>query len=272
MLVGAALIVAAGLFIIWRERQLGIRRAGGAQGDDAAGLTGRRGRRRRAMLIYKVLPRGRMGRARGGRRERRAPRSTAPTATSTSRPPAQLAETLRPPLRRGDRPRLLAASTPRPPAAALDWEPSRGGALFPHLYRPLRRADVLWARPIADGPGGPIAPDGLRVSLGERLGAAAAARGSTPRPRTGWRSRRSAPASGRGSRPVTSPRLAHPARRARRSPTRSGSRPASTRTPRRSAPLARRRLRLRRGRRRDAAAAGRATRGRGSSGSPRTGR
>jgi uncharacterized protein (DUF952 family) len=24
----------------------------------------------------------------------------------------------------------------------LKWEPSRGGALFPHLYAPLRRADV----------------------------------------------------------------------------------------------------------------------------------
>ena len=32
--------------------------------------------------------------------------------------------------------------------AAVAWEPSRGGALFPHLYRPLRRADVLWSRPL----------------------------------------------------------------------------------------------------------------------------
>jgi uncharacterized protein (DUF952 family) len=30
----------------------------------------------------------------------------------------------------------------------LRWEPSRGGALFPHLYRPLRLADVLWHRPL----------------------------------------------------------------------------------------------------------------------------
>lgn len=45
--------------------------------------------------------------------------------------------------------------------AALRWEPSRGGALFPHLYRPLVRGDVLWARPIADGPDGPVAPEGL---------------------------------------------------------------------------------------------------------------
>jgi uncharacterized protein (DUF952 family) len=32
--------------------------------------------------------------------------------------------------------------------SALRWEPSRGGALFPHLYRPLARADVLWIRPL----------------------------------------------------------------------------------------------------------------------------
>ncbi|MHA6346125.1 DUF952 domain-containing protein [Roseivivax sp. CAU 1761] len=36
---------------------------------------------------------------------------------------------------------------------ALRWEPSRGGALFPHLYRVLRAEDVLWARalPLRDG-------------------------------------------------------------------------------------------------------------------------
>lgn len=28
----------------------------------------------------------------------------------------------------------------------LKWEPSRGGALFPHLYRALRMEDVLWHR------------------------------------------------------------------------------------------------------------------------------
>ena len=31
---------------------------------------------------------------------------------------------------------------------ALKWEPSRGGALFPHLYGPLRLADVVWAQPL----------------------------------------------------------------------------------------------------------------------------
>lgn len=28
---------------------------------------------------------------------------------------------------------------------ALKWEPSRGGALFPHLYAPLRHVTVLWS-------------------------------------------------------------------------------------------------------------------------------
>lgn len=31
---------------------------------------------------------------------------------------------------------------------ALKWEPSRGGALFPHLFRELRIGDVLWSRPL----------------------------------------------------------------------------------------------------------------------------
>lgn len=37
---------------------------------------------------------------------------------------------------------------------ALKWEPSRGGQLFPHLYRPFLTDEVLWARPLplrADG-------------------------------------------------------------------------------------------------------------------------
>ena len=32
--------------------------------------------------------------------------------------------------------------------AALKWEVSRGGQDFPHLYAPLRMADVLWAKPL----------------------------------------------------------------------------------------------------------------------------
>ena len=32
--------------------------------------------------------------------------------------------------------------------SALRWEPSRGGDLFPHLYRDLRLADVIWHEPL----------------------------------------------------------------------------------------------------------------------------
>lgn len=37
---------------------------------------------------------------------------------------------------------------------ALRWEPSRGGQLFPHLYRNMSRADVLWVQPLPLGPDG----------------------------------------------------------------------------------------------------------------------
>lgn len=35
----------------------------------------------------------------------------------------------------------------------LKWEPSRGGALFPHLYRNLKMSDVVWVKdlPYVDG-------------------------------------------------------------------------------------------------------------------------
>ena len=33
-------------------------------------------------------------------------------------------------------------------APDIRWEPSRGGQLFPHLYRDLRLDDVLWSAPL----------------------------------------------------------------------------------------------------------------------------
>ena len=45
--------------------------------------------------------------------------------------------------------------------AALKWEPSRGGALFPHLYGPLKLADVIWSRPMPLGSDGHVLPDNL---------------------------------------------------------------------------------------------------------------
>jgi uncharacterized protein (DUF952 family) len=40
---------------------------------------------------------------------------------------------------------------------ALKWEPSRGGALFPHLYGPLQLAAVRWVKPLR------LDPDGRHV-------------------------------------------------------------------------------------------------------------
>jgi uncharacterized protein (DUF952 family) len=44
---------------------------------------------------------------------------------------------------------------------ALRWEPSRGGALFPHLYRSLTLADVVWDKSLPLGATGHIFPEGL---------------------------------------------------------------------------------------------------------------
>lgn len=40
---------------------------------------------------------------------------------------------------------------------ALKWEPSRGGALFPHLYAPLETSRAIWVKPL------PLADDGTHV-------------------------------------------------------------------------------------------------------------
>lgn len=42
---------------------------------------------------------------------------------------------------------------------ALKWEPSRGGQLFPHLYRAMVRADVVWERPLPLGASGHLIGD-----------------------------------------------------------------------------------------------------------------
>ena len=41
---------------------------------------------------------------------------------------------------------ILAAVNAGALGAALRWEPSRGGAMFPHLYGILKLADILWAK------------------------------------------------------------------------------------------------------------------------------
>jgi uncharacterized protein (DUF952 family) len=48
--------------------------------------------------------------------------------------------------------------------AAMKWEESRGGDLFPHLYGTLPTSDILWAKPL------PLGDDGYHhfPSLGAR--------------------------------------------------------------------------------------------------------
>ncbi len=43
---------------------------------------------------------------------------------------------------------MLAAVEADDLGQALKWEPSRGGALFPHLYRALNLSEVRWAQPL----------------------------------------------------------------------------------------------------------------------------
>ena len=43
----------------------------------------------------------------------------------------------------------------------LRWEPARGGALFPHLYRRLTLADILWDKSLPLGATGHIFPEGV---------------------------------------------------------------------------------------------------------------
>ena len=49
----------------------------------------------------------------------------------------------------------------------LRLEPSRGGALFPHLYRPLRRREVRRWWELERGPDGWELPDALRDEAGQ---------------------------------------------------------------------------------------------------------
>lgn len=60
----------------------------------------------------------------------------------------------------GERDLWLAAVEVAAVEDALRWEPARDGALFPHLYRPLRASEVVWAAPLPlDADGAHVLPD-----------------------------------------------------------------------------------------------------------------
>jgi uncharacterized protein (DUF952 family) len=54
---------------------------------------------------------------------------------------------------------ILAAVDANALGLDLIWEPSRGGALFPHLYGPLRLADVIWHAPLPLVAGAHVFPE-----------------------------------------------------------------------------------------------------------------
>lgn len=54
----------------------------------------------------------------------------------------------------GQRDLLLVAFDGGAMGEALKWEPSRGGDLFPHLYRALDPSEALWAKPLPLGDDG----------------------------------------------------------------------------------------------------------------------
>lgn len=54
---------------------------------------------------------------------------------------------------------ILAALDAAALGDALKWEPSRGGALFPHLYGPLKLDDIVWHAPLRRGAAGHIFPE-----------------------------------------------------------------------------------------------------------------
>ena len=57
----------------------------------------------------------------------------------------------------GDADLVLVAVDTHALGAALQWEPSRGGALFPHLYGALPLEAVRWVKPL------PLGADGRHV-------------------------------------------------------------------------------------------------------------
>jgi|HubBroStandDraft_6_1064221.scaffolds.fasta_scaffold368594_3 uncharacterized protein (DUF952 family) len=57
----------------------------------------------------------------------------------------------------GQRDLVLVAVAANALGPTLKWEPSRGGALFPHLYGKLPLRAVRWTKPL------PLGPDGRHV-------------------------------------------------------------------------------------------------------------
>lgn len=99
------------------------------------------------MLIYKVFRKEEWAAMRVDGRSLGAPVDLVDGFVHLSTAP-QLAGTLSRHFAGEDDLTLLACDTAAI-GPALKWEKSRGGDLFPHLYRPLQMSDIRWTRPIA---------------------------------------------------------------------------------------------------------------------------
>lgn len=104
-------------------------------------------------FIYKIAPRALWQEAEAAGRFEGAPVDIADGYIHFSTL-AQVAETARRHFAGQDDLVLVAVRTDALDPAALRWEPSRGGALFPHLYMPLELGAVVSVRALPLGPDG----------------------------------------------------------------------------------------------------------------------
>ena len=113
----------------------------------------------RTMLIYKILRRPEWDAFRAAGETAGAPVDLADGFIHFSAAP-QLAETAAKWFA-GQSDLVLVAFDVDALGAALKWEPSRGGALFPHLYRKLQLSEVVWDKSLPLGAAGHIFPEGV---------------------------------------------------------------------------------------------------------------
>ena len=111
------------------------------------------------MLIYKILSRPQWDAFRSAGQTNGAPVDLADGFIHFSAAP-QLAETAA--RHFADQSDLvLVAFDANRMGKALKWETSRGGALFPHLYRALKVSEVVWDKSLPLGAAGHIFPEGV---------------------------------------------------------------------------------------------------------------
>ncbi len=114
---------------------------------------------RSAMMIYKIFRASEWADLRANGTTAGAPIDVADGYVHFSTA-SQAAETAAKHFAGADDLMLLAVDTDRL-GDALKWEVSRGDQLFPHLYRDLQIADVVWAQPLLLKDGAHEFPAGL---------------------------------------------------------------------------------------------------------------